>query len=175
MTATVQQFQKAASANLTSSTFTPSSGGKLPTTTKPSGSKVFDLRAGSLGLHIGWSVSKYLQLIPYGVGSDTNTFSMRIWGWSQTNDATEIWVPQLLIEVSCAISTGTDFANITAGNYCVDTITVVAGDAAASIISPANDTPGSLLLHLRGCELFEFDFDMTGATSANCLWRVMDQ
>lgn len=171
MTATALILRKAVSANATSATFT----GKTPTTTKPSGTGVWDMLAEATGLHLSRSLSKFINLIPYGVGSDTNTFSMRIWGWSKTNDTTPVWIPQLLTEVSCAISTGTSFANLTASNYCVDTITTVAGDTNAQIITPANDIPGSLLLHMRGCELIEFDFDMTGATSANCLWRVMDQ
>lgn len=174
MSVTVNQLQKSLSANSTATAFS----GKAATTTKPSGSGVFDLLDSALGLHIGEKISKFIQLIPYGAGADTTTFSMRLWGWSQTNDDTEVWIPQLLAELSCTLAAGTpgaDFTALTASNYGCDTITLVAGDQDADIISPANDTPGSAAVHLRGSELIEFTYDMTGATSGNCLWRVFDQ
>lgn len=171
MAVTSQVLRKALSANSTASSFTVN----IPTTTKPSGDGVFDLLSSTYGLHQSNVLSKFVQLIPYGIGSDTQTFSMRLWGWSQTNDSPKVWIPQLLVELACTITTGTDFAGLVASNYGVDAITVAAGDAETALVSPANNMQGSALVHLRGCELIEFDFDMTGATSGNCLWRAMDQ
>ena len=44
----------------------------------------------------GATAPRYLQLVPYGVGSDTNTFSLTVLGWRPTNlgKGVSLWVPR---------------------------------------------------------------------------------
>ncbi len=64
------------------------------------------------------------------------------------------------------------------GNFQSDTLTIAAGDTNSPIISPSSNTGASILVHMRGCELIEFDWDLAGAqegVSMNSLFKFMDQ
>lgn len=176
-TCSVFPFRKARATNSTATDFTA----KNATTTKPSGTGVWDLISGDDRVTFGHEIPKFVNLVPYGVGADTTTFALRLWGWNRlappgTADADLIWIPQLILELAVTLSTPTA-TPIGASNVFADTIAVTDGPEAAGgwrdLISPASDTPASILIHTRGCEILEFDFDMTGATSGNCLWRFM--
>ena len=171
MTASAYPLRKAKSSNSAAVSFTA----KEPTTTEPTGDGVIDVFSRALGLAHETKMPKFLNVIPFGDGANDTTFDMRVWAWSKTVQLDDVvWIPQLLVQLNVTLG-DIDAAVIAASNLLADTIAIAAGDADAALISPANDTTASILVHLRGAEKVEFDFDMTGATSGNALWRVMDQ
>lgn len=168
---TVRELQAALAANSTATSFSA----KIPTVTQPTGAGVWDLLDASNRNKDG-GTAKYVQLIPYGTDANNETFDMRLWGWNKTADATPVWIPQLLLEVQCTLG-NIDAAAIAASHFMVDTIVIVEGDTAGAegLINTAADTPASILVRLRGVELIEFAFDLTGGAAANCLWRTLDE
>lgn len=181
MTATAYPFRSVRASNLTGVSALPAC--PVPTTTKPSGAGIIDLFDGDYGLATNTYMPKFVQLQPYGTDANDEQFEMRVLGWSKTagdigNITAESWVPQLLVKVT--VTMGNIAAAIYGTNhFLADTIVVDKGDGDASVISPADDTPASILLHTRGCELLQFDFSLTTAltegVAANCLWRAFDQ
>ena len=181
MTATAFPFRRAFATSATSADFTA----KIPlaATAKPSGVGVFDILSTSLGYAKDTYVPQYLQIQPFGTDANDETFSMRLWGWSKIHNLGStpgtpaadhgVWVPQLILQLDCVLGNIAATA-IEAGAFLVDTITVVDGDADVAVISPANDTPGHILVHYRACELIEFDVDIGTGGAANALWRPVD-
>lgn len=171
--ATANTYRRALSTNATATSFTA----KTPTATKPSGNGVFDLLASSV--NVGVNVPRFIDMVPYGTDGSNDTFSYRVWGWSKLNDATLgiVWIPRLLLEASITI--GNVAATVLgSGNCLADTISIVDGDATSPVISTESDTGASIIIHSRGSELIEFDWDLAGAQEAvsmNCLWKPMDQ
>ena len=165
MSTTCEKFRAGMVTNSTASSFTAKA--PVASTAKPSNDGVVDMMA----LHQGRNVGNYLQMALWGTAADNDTFDFRVWGWSQV--ASSYWVPQLLLEVNATVGA----IVVTTGVRMVDTIVYAKGDSTASIISPANDLPASIILHLRGSELVEFDFDKTTAppTDMNVWYRVVDQ
>ena len=165
-------FRYAQAANSTSTAFTDFNA----TSTEPSGTGIFDLTAVPYGNNN--SVPTWLQLVPFGAGSDDQTFDMRVYGYTETVPAdlvtdTKLYIPQLLLDISCTMCART-FSDHAASTFLVDTITV--NDGAAdngwrSLIDCQENMAASVVIHSRGCRFLRFDFDMTGATSGNCLWR----
>jgi len=157
-------FAKALAANSTDLAF-PS---RIPTTTTPADAGVLSLVINTDG---GVTHDRML-VIPYGVGNDNLTFSVRIIGWRLIST---LWVPCILTELACTMSAavGITGAAVVATERFADTITLVTnmGNANVDVVitSPANDTPAHAVINLKGCQKVEFTFDMTGATSANCL------
>ena len=172
-------FKHARATSSTSTGFTA----KIPTVTKPSGSGIIDLLLEANGLGGGCFVPDWFQLVPYATDGDNDTFDFRVYGWNRTVDSTPVWIPQLLLDVSVVIG-NISGAAIGTGVFMPDTFTLndgpLDGDGAfehspwVSVISPAEDLPGSIMLHARGCQLFEFDWDLAGgqeAVAMNCLYR----
>ena len=178
MPSTVRPLRKIQTANSTSAAFTAFTS-IIPTTTKPSGTGVFDLLSETVSENVGRRIPAYIQIQPFGVGTDTTTFVIRVIGWSRTIDSTpttEVWVPTHLADLTCTLSvpTANALTNGVSNVFC-DTIAETKGGDDVYSISPAIDTPASVKLGLRGSELIQFDFDMTGATSGNALWRLLDE
>lgn len=176
MSVNARPYRKARATNSTATTFTAAS--FIPTVTK--GTTWIDLLDPAYGAG-GGHVPDWLEFMPYGTDGSNDTFNMQIWGWSQTSDATPVYIPQLLALVAVVLG-NIDAAAIAAGNFLADTLTVTKGPADnaewGSVISPANDTVATLILHTRGCQWLDFDWDLAGAqegVSMNCLWRPMDQ
>ena len=170
---TALTLRKALASNSLATSFTT----KIPTTTAPDTvaavNGVFDLTDPQYGVGVNGRIQRFIQLIPFGGNTQNLTYDMRVWGWSKTGEATPIWIPQLLLDVTCTL--GSISATAVAANMLmVDTITINDGDDAAADISPEEDLSASVLLHLRGCERIEFDFDRTGADACNCFWRAVD-
>lgn len=143
------------------------------TTTKPltTTAGVFDLEDPIYGR--GGCIPDWLNLVPWGTDADDETFDMRIFGIKPTLDATPVWVPQLLITVSCTLCSVT-CTPFVANAFLVDTIVVNKGPADSSefrsLINTADNTPGSIILNTRGCRFIKFEIDLTGAAGGNCLW-----
>lgn len=175
----LHHFRYALATNSTSTGFTAQNA----TSTEPSGVGVFDLGATPYGS--GQNVPTYLQLVPFGTAANDKDFDMRVYGYSRVVPTdlvtdTTLYVPQLLLDVSCKTSAIT-FSDHAANTFLCDTLTV--NDGAAdngpfrSLIDCQEDMVASVLIHLRGCRYIKFDWDLAGAaeaTSMNCLWRPLD-
>lgn len=119
-----------------------------------------------------------LLLQPYGVGSDTNTFSVDVWGWRPVapclNDGTGrfTWVPTLLCELACTLTsgaTGVAGGAVLDTEYFCDTLTVTYGNANVSveIVSNANNLPAHAVVTAKGFQKFELSF-FTGSSATSC-------
>lgn len=136
-----------------------------------------------------------ILIVPYGIGSSTNTFNMRVIGWSPlvsfggssvvdpgTNTSpNQIWVPLPLAEFICTLNSGqTGIAGAAILNtelFC-DTIALVGttGNQGVNcdVNSPANGTIGSVLVDIKGHPWIEVIFTTGGsATSCNGLFRLL--
>ncbi len=176
-------YKKALAANANTSSF-PS---KVPTTTEPANDGVIDL------VTDGIAVSRKLHVVPYGLGSDDNTYDMKVLGWrhigakSPGNEV--LWVPTTIGEftVTLGSATGVALAPVLATELFADTIVekssalmpkLTGFDGSSSttfqgqhvIYSPADNTVAWALIDLYGFEKIEFVFDQTGGTpTMNCL------
>lgn len=175
MSVTVTPLRKAFATNATTTSFTA----KIPTATEPTGVGVFNLCDREYGVGNANHVPTYLLLIPFGGNSADETFSLRVWGWSQVVNQTQLWIPQLLTEL--AVTLGSISAAAVAANMLMaDTLVATYSGTdekilGTSLITPANDVSASALIHLRGCQYIEFDVDLTGTGDAgNAFWRTLD-
>jgi hypothetical protein len=163
---------------------------RIPTATEPSGlgdaaaqttSAVFDLSRGQ-GASGGNTQYNRALIVPFGAGSDTQTFDMRILGWysikSRTggdNPNTRLWVPIPLAQITCSLSLQVGVAgkvNVATDVFC-DTLAIGTTTAnqgvSIDVVSGANDLTAHLVVDLKGAQKLELTFDMTGATSGNAL------
>lgn len=171
MCVTAYPLRKALATNSTAADFTA----KTPTATKPTGDGVFEVFDMAIGQAIETYMPQYINIIPFGTDANDEAFTMRLWGWSKVAGGNgALWIPQMLVELTVTLGNIAATA-IAADHFLADTIAIAAGDADAAVVSPANDTPASILVHLRGVELFEFDFDKSTAAAMNAYWRMMDQ
>jgi hypothetical protein len=171
-----ERFRLARAVNCTNTSYTSI----VPTITEPSGdagtaggNSVIDLGKG------GMLVQNGIKVVPFGAGSDTNTFSVRVWGWQKIKTSvignSDLWVPVNLGEFACTLSTpaGVDNTPVPSTNVFCDTITVTVGStlggeaAGENIISPANDTTASFMVDLRGYDKVQLDFT-TGSSATSC-------
>jgi Ca2+-binding RTX toxin-like protein len=116
----------------------------------------------------------------YSIGADDTTYDVRINFWERVGDdpETAVWFAYASATLSATASTyvglaGKDVLNT---ERFADTLTLTANsgndDVTISIVSPANNTPAYIDIDFGGAELMEVTFDMTGATSANGLYRL---
>ncbi len=126
------------------------------------------------------TVPNSVQIFPFGAGSDDQTFDMRVIGWKPAiyDSLTIGWIPYVLAGFSCTLSTSVGVAGSTAvaTDRFVDTITRISAqgnDVSSEIVSPANNTPGHVVVDLKGCLKWEVSFDMTGATNGNALYGYL--
>ncbi len=159
---------------------------KISTTTEPTGDGVLDLA------RLGGSVPCKILLVPFLLGGDGDTTVMRVIGWSSVSLASvnTLWVPVILGEFTLTASTAVGVAGAAVLNTerFADTIVPVAariedavvgaGTAVHSdvnVLSPTNDTPGHIIMPLRGMHKIELTSDQTGGTSTfNCLYKLLD-
>lgn len=155
----------------------------IPTATKPSGTGVIDLQDPDYGYGMKKldRVPQWLNLIPIGTDANNETFDMQVWGWkrgvSSSGDDQAEWTPILLLQLAVTLGNIDASAVYGTNSFMADTLTVTHGqdDAGSDLVAPistAADFPASCRLHLRGCELVEFEFSNNGKTAAtmNCLW-----
>lgn len=167
ITSLSRDYAKVFSANLNASSFAS----KPPTTTEPTNDGVIDVAKGA-GV-----IPQWLLFLPYGLGSDNDTFSFRVLGWRKIKGSlVSLWVPVTLGEFACTLGSlsGVAGAPVINTELFVDTITPVAaslpdrdigaGTAVTSdvyISSPANNTAAWVKLRLDGTTKFEFLGDQT--------------
>lgn len=125
-------------------------------------------------------VHNQVILYPFGVGTDTQTFTFRVIGWKlvKASSTVDVWFPSILAAFDCALCPFVGLAGcaLSETDKAVDTITRVAAlgsDLSSEVFSPANDTPGWIVLDLKGSAYWEPTFDMTGATSGNVLYGYL--
>lgn len=175
MPVTVIPLRKAFETNAITTSFTA----KIPTATEPTGIGVFDLSDSQYGVGNTSYIPSRLQVIPFGGNADDETFSLRVWGWSRVVNQTDLWIPQLLVELAVTLGNISGTA-IAANMLMADTLvaTYSASDEktlGTTLITPANNVSASALIHLRGCQYIEFDVDLTGTGDAgNAYWRTLD-
>jgi hypothetical protein len=171
ITTLANALKKARSTNAADSSF-PS---RIPTTTEPTGGGVQNI-AGTNEIQ----TCNQLLIIPYGIGSDNNTFSLRLIGWKAIagTDLTTLWVPITLSEIACTLCTAVGIASTPVLNTerFVDTITITTGNSGVdiSVVSPTGNVIGFALADLKGCAKVELSFSTGGsATSCNALISQM--
>ncbi len=170
---------------------------RIPTTTRPdqqtpTGGSVGD---GVIPWGLQGNYSSYnLMLVPYGVGTDDQTFKLQVLGWrpTQLNVGFPLWIPVQLIEVTCSLSATTGVAGSDLGTtqmFC-DAITYSSGgpslnNAAApntippivpdfALFSNAPDVIGFLIVRGLGFPFLEVIFTTgASATSCNALWAAL--
>jgi hypothetical protein len=163
---------------------------RIPTITEPTGlgdaaaqttSAVIPLTPGN-GASLGSTQSNRALIIPFGAGADDTTFDMRVYGWFSVkgrtggdNASKRLWIPVLLGEFNCTLSTQVGVANswlATTDRLC-DTIAIASTSAnqgvSIDVVSDANNTGAHLVIDLKAAQKLEVTFDMTGATNANAL------
>ncbi len=160
----------------------------IPTITEPSGTGTSATNASIIELCSpgsgGQMTQNLLLILPYCVGNDNVTFSVRVIGWRfipKDSVGPGLWIPVNLGEFACTGSAVVGIAGYTilSSERFADTITETKGStaglaAAENIISTANDTIASILLDLRGFQKVELAFDRGGsATSCNALLALI--
>lgn len=176
-------FAKVRPTNQTSASFIS----KIPTLVTPPAAAVTAATDQTI-IETGKGGGAFIQnmglFVPYGIGSDTNTFSMRIIGWDRiwTTSATqriELWVPVLLAEFLCTLSSGLPgiaTAPVLNTEYFCNTITTTYGNDNVSS-ERNNPAAAGLLCHavvdLKGFHKIEVTFSTgSSATSCNALYRL---
>lgn len=170
------EFQKVRVTNATDNGF-PS---RVPTATEPTGtgnsaaqataSSVFTI-ANSNGI----LAPNIAIIVPFGAGSDTNTMSMRVIGWrtcGSNNPTTMLWVPVMLIEAACTLSTPTGVGSriLASTDRIADTIAQTypsAPVAGVEIGSNGANVGAYFKVDLSGFRKVEFTFT-TGGSATNC-------
>lgn len=129
-----------------------------------------------------------ISLLFYGIGSNNNTFSARVLGWSNVGtdradvvtDDMQIWIPVVLVEVAVTLSStpvGLAGKAVLNTELFADTITITGTTANAgvnvNVVSPANDTIARMFLDCEGQQYIEVQFTTGGsATSCNALYKT---
>lgn len=174
-----QQYQKACGTNYSANGYPT----RIATKTMPSGDGVIPCGQG------GYETVSHITILPFGTGSDNNTFGMKVLGWKQTNIPTtpgvlSLWIPHELITFALTLSAavGVSGTQIGSTQRFADTITSTGGptfitSGALPIIddwfqcSPAGDIPGVIKQPTFGFQLLELIFTTGGvATDCNALW-----
>ncbi len=155
---------------------------KIPTVTMPSGSGVIDMAGGDY-------VPGHLLIIPIGTGSATNTGSLKVLGWRDTNmnpgnPQMRLWIPVELCTIAFVLGTGGGVANADFGTATLfaTTITmtggptfITAGAPPVSLdwfeVSPGSNAIGVASVPTLGFKKMELIFTTGGvATDVNALY-----
>lgn len=148
----------------------------VPTITKPSGDGVITM--GDSGELTGNAV----DLIPFGVGSATNTFLMAVYGWrivrSSTIGFSDLWVARTLAKFTCTLCTVPGLVATAVDNthLFVGTIALTFGNANVSVetLSPTGNEVASITLDAKGAAFLSVLFSTnSSATAMNCLYATL--
>lgn len=146
---------------------------RIPTTTEPTGDGVLSVP------NPGQVSPTNAMIVPFGVGSDNHTFDLRVIGWRKVTGSglTSLWVPVVLGQFACTLSTAVGVANtpVSASNRFADTISRTLGieNVADQVVSPAgaslDNLVGHILMDVKGFSKIELNFDVGTAASGNAL------
>jgi hypothetical protein len=160
-------FRKAKATNATDTSF-PS---RIPTLTEPSGDGVHNLAQDGQGLAQNRAV-----IVPYALGDDDDVFALRIIGWRAVGTGpTRLWIPVILGELTCTVSTAIGIAGAEVLNTerFADTLAIVTGGNGdwIDVNSPTGNIIAFATVNLHGFQKVEFTFDATTGdpTSMNAL------
>ncbi len=138
---------------------------KVITATEPTGSGI--IAADGL---------ETMEFIFFGAGAATNTFDAIVLGWNELRNGTvNVWVPVPIVHLTCTLGTaaGVASADVTATDLLAHTIAVAANGGIGVIASQtAGNRIAKVEVGVEGYRKVEVIFDMTGATSGNCLYRA---
>lgn len=175
LTTPTMPLRKFRSVNCTSSSFAS----RIPQATEPVDDSADATGQCSLDMAAGGGVTyNGLMILPYAIGSDNNTFSIRVVGYRKfgQNPQTLMWIgPILLVEALCTLdSTLVGIAARTILNtemFC-DTITLVSTSGNANVseemVSPADGvTIAHIMVDTKGCERVSLEFS-TGSSATSC-------
>lgn len=122
----------------------------------------------------------WLAIVPYGTGSATNTFNVRVIGWRQYGStgstAGVLWVPTPLLEFAVTLGTTTGVAATEVLN--TELFATTLGDPTTGIgnlgvncqqITPGDNSISHYMFDTHGSSVIEVLFDMVTATSGNAL------
>lgn len=135
-----------------------------------------------MGSPSGAYSSNGLLLVPFGVGSATNTFLMSVFAWDFVHPKTAqnagMWVAWLLASFTCTLCTVAGLAGgeVDATQLFCDTITLGKGNANVSneIVSPTGNVIASIVLDTKGAKRVQTSFVINAsATSCNTLYRKL--
>lgn len=148
----------------------------------PAGDGVIDLSAGGGG----GEIPGYLELWPFALGADNDTFSLRVMGWTRLlpglADGRNQWTSFLIAEFTAIASAAVGLAGgvILATERYADTMTVVAeatnaGQGSSFLTSPGTDLKAHVAVRLEGVERVQVQFRQTGAFTPqmNALYRLL--
>lgn len=160
---------------------------RVPVNARPSGagnaaaqttSAVLDLGIDKFGN--GDSTQNAIIIVPFGTGSDTNTFLMRLIGWRVVGgDAplTQLWIPVPIVDLTCTLSTPVGVAGmiIDANNRFCDTLaianTIGTNGVSVDVCSNGANLIAHAVIDMKGFQLVEATFDRnSSASSCNSLW-----
>lgn len=188
----ISDFKRWADTNINESAFAS----LVATTTKPAASAtsaVLDLNVGQEGAG-GAVIPTWMKLMFIGLGADDDVTSFRIVGWNkirtgQGDGPNTLWIPQTILEVSCTFSTSVGVASSPVLNterfadtiapvaLMLEDIKIAAGTSLSSdyrFFTPANNTPGHVIMPTRGFELLQFTSDQTtGTSTCNILYSFL--
>lgn len=137
--------------------------------------------------HIGAETLPHLILVPFGVGTSSNTFLMTVLGWRPTKlgvlGALPVWIPAVLgtYQITLGSATGVSGGEITTSSLfnTSDSVTLgpsfVSGVSPVSLdwlaMSPGSNSIGFIKQPTMGFRFVEVIFSTgSSATSCNCLW-----
>lgn len=109
-------------------------------------------------------------ILPYGSGSATQTFSVRLWAFIP-GFGTEVYQAIPLAELTCTLCTLTGVAggDLGTGNKYVDTIALSSGynsNVTVEVVSPTGNIPAYVTLTSRG--LWDLFVDLKKVTATDC-------
>ena len=121
-----------------------------------------------------------VKLVPYGVGSNGNTFSMNVYGWYsviRSNTQPILWVPILLASFTCTLDSscpGVGGSAIPSTSYFCNTIALVTGNQGTDVdvVSPGGSIHeiAHVVVDAKGARIVEVRFGTGGsATSCNAI------
>jgi hypothetical protein len=156
----------------------------LPATSSPVGVGVAS-GDGVIPLGAGGSLAPNgLQIVPFGAGSSTNTFSMNVYGWREVRGpavavgTVNLYVAYVLATFTCTLCTVPGLANtpVNASQLFCGTIALVAGNANISneVVSPTGNTVAHVIVDVKGSKWVEVRFGTgSSATSCNALYAPL--
>lgn len=152
MPAMQKQWLKLLSTNSTDTSFAA----KDPTATEPTGT----------GVILG---GEDLYIIPFGAGSNNDTFDLKVIGWSV---ADTLWIPKEICHLSCTLSAQVGVAGkyLVATDRMCDAITINTGSTNCVAPAVTADTAIQATINTYPYEKVEIIFDRTGASSCNVLY-----
>lgn len=162
-------FRKALATNATDSSFAS----RVYTVTEPTGAGVLEM-----GTLMGGAAQNIAIVVPFGIGSDNDTFDIRLLGWRKivsTSQTIIAWQPVPLVEATCTLcaQTGVAGSSISSSNRLADTVvlkTAYQSKNSIEVISPTGDVAGHIAVDFKGFQKLEVQFAIvSGTTSMNCL------